>query len=595
LVVRLRRRSVFYWVRSTSTTGYWVEATTGGLATEVTTAAISSTSATTVAVNGSGANLIKVGDVINLGTERMYVTARSASGAANLTVERGYDGTVAVATHPSGAKITIGPEAVFEITIVDALHNPRQAMALLVNQAENIFSGTGNLTNVFKPFMKMLILDKDTNQIVYVGYTKEIRDSYNLQMGRVLKLTCVDILDELVTSPSSSAKRFGANNDGILAGGASVTISSQVERIITDLKLNLTSGVEAREVGNALLFASDKNTSSSFDGHKLFDESVAIDAKEHTISKGSWNMLQHIDFLSKQDSHSSIANRNQHIGYDFYASPFLASPRPPVGDWISNPQWHLSYFKRGSRPNFDPATYGLTVKYPTALADEDRNANHAAASGTRNAMRVMVADTSYVRRGEQIHTKAVVTYNARKDKERAGDAVKTKEFELLYGWNLKRNASASTWNDNLGYPIYSKRLLDTVANAAKSGSSGTVGTPAEGDNETISRIDNPVASELLKVQTNSAMDGSGTWTDYASGAAVARLQWISVETHASHYSKGNGTNSSPWVAPTDSDAMIQILVSFVDDEVSTAMTNHNGFGMPRPSKYMSARLNCASE
>ena len=41
-------RSLFYWVRSTSTTGYWVEATTGGLATEVTTAAISSTSATTV-------------------------------------------------------------------------------------------------------------------------------------------------------------------------------------------------------------------------------------------------------------------------------------------------------------------------------------------------------------------------------------------------------------------------------------------------------------------------------------------------------------------------------------------------------------------
>ena len=371
MVVRIRRRSVFYWVRSTSTTGYWVEATTGGLATEITISAISNTSTTSLPVTGCGTNLIKVGDVINLGTERMYVTARSASGAAILTVERGYDGTVAVGTHPAGAKITIGPEAVFEITLVDALHNPRQATALLVNQTEDLFSSAGNLTDVFKPFIKILMLDKDTNQLIYMGYAKEIRDSYNLRMGRVLKLTCVDILDELVNAPSSSAKRFGANNDGILAGGASVTISSQIESIITDLKLDLVAGVETREVGNALLFASDKNTTEANDGYRLFDESVAIDAKDHTVSKGSWNILQHIDFLSKQDSHSSTVDNNQHMGYDFYASPYLLSPRPPVGDWTSNPQWHFNYFKRGSRPNFDPATYGLTVKYPVATTDDD--------------------------------------------------------------------------------------------------------------------------------------------------------------------------------------------------------------------------------
>ena len=579
MAVRIRRRSLFYWVRSTSTTGYWVEATTGGLATEITISAISNTSTTSLPVTGSGTNLIKVGDVINLGTERMYVTARSASGAAILTVERGYDGTVAVGTHPAGAKITIGPEAVFEITLVDALHNPRQATALLVNQTEDLFSSAGNLTDVFKPFIKILMLDKDTNQLIYMGYAKEIRDSYNLRMGRVLKLTCVDILDELVNAPSSSAKRFGANNDGILAGGASVTISSQIESIITDLKLDLVAGVETREVGNALLFASDKNTTEANDGYRLFDESVAIDAKDHTVSKGSWNILQHIDFLSKQDSHSSTVDNNQHMGYDFYASPYLLSPRPPVGDWTSNPQWHFNYFKRGSRPNFDPATYGLTVKYPVATTDDDRNANHGAASGTENAMRVMVADTSYVRRGDQIHTKAVVTYNARKDKERAGDIVKTKEFELLYGWNLKRNAAVSSWNLNNGRPIYSKRLLDTVGNAAKSGTSDTTTTQAiEDDNDSISRIDDPVASELLRVQTNSAMDGSGTWTNYVSAtAAVARLQWISVETHASNYSKGDGNQSGEYTtAPTNSDGMIQILVSFVDDDVSTPMTNHNG-------------------
>ena len=164
-------RSLFYWVRdewnntTKQTEGYWIEATIGGLATETVLDAgggLASNETVLTVDSASSNNIISVGDRINLGIERLYVTGRSGQ---DLTVTRAFDGTPALA-HSNNAKITIGTEAINNYTLIDALHNPKQLNIELLNTSDDIFSSTGSsvegkLTNVFSQLQNLSIETKN--------------------------------------------------------------------------------------------------------------------------------------------------------------------------------------------------------------------------------------------------------------------------------------------------------------------------------------------------------------------------------------------------------------------------------------------------
>ena len=619
------------------TTGYWVEATTGGLSTDTLYGAVTS-SATTIKIHrpsSDSTNEIVVGDRINIGEERMFVT--DSSGATTpytlLTVTRGYDGTTAIAhggyaTNGNGLKITRGVEALVSTTVIDSLHNARQVNAVLVNPSKNLF-GTGvdvrgKLTDVFKPFQKILILDKATHQIIYTGYVKDIKDSYSMQQGKVISLQGVDILSELANFSSNDEDRFGDEGviDGVDKSGGSITkISEQIEDILKDTGLTTISGVSRREAGNALLTTLSKNTTEANNNIFLFDASVQTDAKKYHISRGSWAVLRHIDNLSNSDSHDSEANKNTHVGYDFYATPYFVTPRPPSGaaspltsttEWTDNPEWQFNYFQRGSRPSSSTVEKALNIKYPLSTSDYSRAARPGASSPLDRPMKIMTTNASYVRSGNFIATSAIVTYTSEQDGEvESGTVQKTKEFELLYCNNLvKGSAAVEAYNVNSGYPIargsgstYRPRAISWSGNmlsGANPASGGVaVGTATATVNNTINALSADkkgglkteelgVAAELLRVETNSALDGTGPWTAYGStSTAVARLQWLSAicpgdgEGTAGHYANGDSTSVSRIAAPVNSDDAIQMLVTFdLSDEPNSttkaAMTDHNG-------------------
>ena len=481
---RISRRSLFYWVRHTHTKGHWVEATSMGLSSDALYEDIATTNTTTVkiwrpATTGNQTNSIVAGDRINIGEERMFVSsiADPVAPATNytLTVIRGYDGTQAIkhyggdpdgpptsaAPNETGTHITRGGEALTVFSIVDALHNARQASVTLINQSKNLFSSTstdvrGKLTDVFKPYTKILLFDKETHQIVYVGYVKEIKDSYDLSRGKIIELNTSDILTELQNYPTDDAKRFGADKNGILAGNRFT--SQQIEDILSKTNGMGISDDDAnsltfRESGNALITDTDKNTSTSTMNRKLFDQSTLSNTADYNVSKGSWNVLRHLIFLAGQDSQGTDKNVNTNVGYDFYATPHFILPRPPSGNWTNNPNWHLNYFQRGARPNTAPSTYGATIKYPLSVDDTNRAARPGASPS--NAMRTMVANSSYRQSGSKLHTSAIVQYSIAEDTadfEAAGTAIK--EFELLYCYQLKKGSS-NDWNLNFGYPIWS--------------------------------------------------------------------------------------------------------------------------------------------
>jgi len=557
---RLDRRTLFYWNRSTFTSGYWIEATTQGLSTETLSGSLTN-SATSFNVTANTTNPIKIGDRINLGEERMSVSNRISN---TLTVIRGVDGTQAVA-HSSGDKITRGAEALVDLTRIDTLHNPQMVQVTFVNPSENIYSTTasqaqGRLTDVFKQFMKVILLDKWTHQIFFAGYIKDIRSSYNIRMGKIINLSCSDILDELVNFPGEDVKRFGT-----IAASTSTGISAQIQSIL--LKTDITTG---REVGNALDITTDVDTANPTLNYKIFDTSTQRSSEEHTMGRGSWNVLQHLDFLANLDSHESATDTNEHSGYDFYVSPNFLTPRPSSGEWGVNPNSHFNYFKRGSRPNTSSTTHSLTVKFPNAEADSERNTRPGASPA--NAMRMMFGGSSFNQLGLEIATSAIVHYNAKEDVPgQKGNKTKTKEFELLYCYALQRSNipdNFNNWNRNAGLPIWEGRATDIVDNDAISGSRSVASGGSSSDNKTINTEENPVASELLYVQTGGNADGSGTWTSYDSAKAVARLQWLSHPALTTGSSPNwTITNSS---YPTNSNQAIEMLVNFdLSDEPSS--------------------------
>ena len=615
----LNKRSLFYWKKgtydSTGATpqekwpGYWVEVTTGGETAETLAANINDTT-NTITISSPNPNPlpIKAGDKINLGTERMHVTAKSGT---TLTVLRGLDGTKGI-SHLSGDTITIGVEALVESTVNDSMHNPRQGKFLLVNTATNIFSTTGVLSGVFEAFTKILVYDKGTNQLVYVGYIRDLRDSWSAAMGRVITITASDILTELLNFPTNNPRRFGTKGEL-----TALYVSDQIKELIGDTQLDVvthstTKGNYPREHGNALLLSSDYNTVPATDGYKLFDRSVDDSAGKYTVSRGGWNLLQHINFLSSTDSHESDADTNQTYAYDFYVTPYFIKPRPDTGAWTDNPNWHFNYFKRGQRFNFTQDTYGLHIKYPLTDSDSDRAARPGATSPLNKAMRMMVYDTDFRQVTENLYTTASVTYNGRLDKPLSGDISKQKEFELLYCYNLRVGSKAACGDANMsdadyynnhngGWPIWSNRLIDTVDNGALSGKNDGAGQEVIADNsatqsynETVNRENAPVAAELLKVEY---WDGD-SWEAYAGGNSVARLAWLSTDVLTSvpsgniydYYKAGaasvdaqaNNTavtdnfNAQGNVPPTTSKAAIRMLVSFDDDDIQNTMTNFDG-------------------
>ena len=336
--------------------------------------------------------------------------------------------------------------AIRGLTIDDHLHAPQKAFIKIANQASNPFSNTGAasqgpFTGVLGDFTPIKIKEGLTNRIIFYGIVTSITDEYDARQGMVLQVEATDYLMELKDNTTKGAFNYIVSIGSNLYDAIQNTDSKDTEHRWWDTLVSSRGGLI-----KSLITQNTENIDHPGDANSAdarFVESTQK-YKESFIykanSRGSNSVLQHIQNLAVEDPHNAIS-AGQEFGYDYYVDPnFQAAPTA-----TEKPTAFFNYFKRGTRPATNPATYGLSIDFPSP---DTSSSGSFATTGQRHVM----TSSDITRPKGEIFTDVVVTH-VENNRAPNGDTVsvsKDSNFELV-GVHTVTNGSSFVYSGkNIG-------------------------------------------------------------------------------------------------------------------------------------------------
>ena len=291
--------------------------------------------------------------------------------------------------------------AIFSLDIVDELNLPSAAVISIFNNSTNPYSGSassakGPYTGVFTDFMPVRIIDLESNVVTFYGVVYTLRESYDSKYGMLIHLECRDHLVELRDSISHG--EVGYNID------ASVSTSNVVTNF-NDSNISTTSSGKVWTTNISTRSALIKSLINRFSSNLDTSDTTKFIASKQPYKQdlvyrltgyNKKSILRHISDISTNEPHSALGEEEV-FGYDFYVDPNTVTTSTGTK---STPDFN--YFRRGTRPNTDPANYGLTIQYPTSLG----------ASETGRSFKMY--DFDFIRPKDEIYTDLILEYLATK-------------------------------------------------------------------------------------------------------------------------------------------------------------------------------------
>ena len=379
--------------------------------------------------------------------------------------------------------------ALVGVSIEDILGNPQTGSFRVANESLNPYAGSGSAkgpySGVFTDFMPVRVIDEETESIIFYGLVYNVSETYEKQYGMVLDLTCKDYMIELRDNTTDGD--YGYKVD-ISAAATSVSVTNFAESN-KDIKQKTWSTVLSSRGGiiKSLITKTTDNLTFASDTAR-FVESVRKFAKDTTYKLGDRNnksILAHIASLSAADPHN--ASGEQLFGYDYYADPNFT-----LTGTDHKPTAFFNYFKRATRPNVAPATYGLRIEQPSS--------GGFTATGQLHAM----LDFDFERPKSEIYTHATgkFPFTATSADGSTSTGTMSMNFEVL---QIKAQTNLNSFRagpvNNTNLPLASPEL-------------------AHGVDRGVTTNDPP---EWMRVK----LDGSGNY-DESSGTltTIARIQYI---------------------------------------------------------------------
>jgi hypothetical protein len=246
--------------------------------------------------------------------------------------------------------------------------NPAEAYITLLNPVPNPFSGTldkktgplniltasedgGTASAVFADLQRVYLRDPETKIILIAGRIYDIENDFNKMQGHTVNIRVKDELEMLRGVYTTDLNTFS------ISGGT----TKRSDVIKTSLIGNAAFNTPA-----ALGLSNKVDTSDS----NRFNDSLrtyptnyvgTIDSK-----KSNSNLLGMIAELAQEDPNDSTSTTiADNFGYDYYIDHNFQSVDNSGADTTAPPTPHLNYFPRGTRPNSNVSSFGLTVEFPT--------------------------------------------------------------------------------------------------------------------------------------------------------------------------------------------------------------------------------------
>jgi hypothetical protein len=252
--------------------------------------------------------------------------------------------------------------AVYSLDIVHEINLPKVAFVSIINKTTNPYSGSagsakGAYTGVFTDFMPVRLTSLETNDIMLYGVVYQVKEKFDERYGMVIELECRDFLTELKDNLSHGATSYKI--DVTVAGGSHVT--NFLESTKATSASGQVWGTSVSSRGGLIKSLINQFTSNldTSDSDKCRSSVINFYA-DGTYNLGSLNkksILSHIADLAASEPHAAVGEE-QFYGFDFYVDPNFVS----TGN--TKPTADFNYFKAGTRPNTDPANYGLTIQQP---------------------------------------------------------------------------------------------------------------------------------------------------------------------------------------------------------------------------------------
>ena len=251
--------------------------------------------------------------------------------------------------------------ALLGANIIDVLGTPSEALFRIANGSLNPYAGAGSaegpFSGVFTDFMPVRLIDQESKMVLFYGLVYNSTEFVDTRDGMVVDVTARDFLTELKDNVSDG--ELGFNLDVSVAVGTYNTNWAESNK---DLKAKRWStGISTKgAIIKSLISKTTSNLTVAGDANRFVDsvKPFPVDSTYRLGSRNSKSILAHIASLSATDSHN--ASGEQLFGYDYYVDPnftLTAASQKPTA--------FFNYFKRGTRPNAVPATYGLSFQHPS--------------------------------------------------------------------------------------------------------------------------------------------------------------------------------------------------------------------------------------
>ena len=331
---------------------------------------------------------------------------------------------------------------------------------------------TGVLTDMFRDFQYIRVVDEGTKQIMFLGRIINIKEEYAARQGQIITLKCRDALYELILATNKGLSKSitfypkGSISNSHSGHSPTDIVKSLLGMLYRKDVLNLQNTDHIKGTGgtNVVItdtLATDIAYGGSYDPNIVTSDSgtnarnrFQNDAKMvSTVRKLDINQITSKGVLGEilktlQNSPQDSQGNNETFGWDYFADPNIsygahADFRGKNFDPATKPPPAMfNVFERGTRlANMAPLNYGLSVKYPAQIKVSTTNhKTDVTTSTTTTSTKPMSAEFEFDRPKEELYTTVLLNYNAGEEEESGGflgfgggkGKKETMRFEIMY-------------------------------------------------------------------------------------------------------------------------------------------------------------------
>ena len=298
---------------------------------------------------------------------------------------------------------------------VDSLHPLAFGPNPLANGQVNQFNG------LLPELTRIIVHDSSNFMTLFVGRIYKSEEPFLTSLGTTLKLTCFDILQDLVgtntkgfsTEELNTVLRGVGDNNGQGTtitngrGNYPYTIARRLDQI-KDLILKSTYGTASTQAISYVDHKIDNNSSyiQAFKRDELSDSAVTNNDDQYgktNYGRNDTDILRRVQILAQSERWYLDASTTG-IGFEFFLDATRATP---IHALSTVPQQDFTYFRKGHYSTSSPETYGLTAKYALTNSVDDTQVT------SNDIVRNMFNDFNFAGFAEDIVTHVAVTHKGR--------------------------------------------------------------------------------------------------------------------------------------------------------------------------------------